>query len=383
MASLHLHPRSPYWQLSYKDQHGVWKSVSTKEKDRKLAERFAIKIEDAAKASSNGELTRVVATKILAEMVESSSGERLYDPSIRTFLNEWLAGKGATRTAGTAARYSPPVRGFLSSLGPRAEKSLRGVTASDIENYRTSQTEQGKSNGSANMDVNILKVAFDAAHKQGLILINPAKTLEALPADEESKQPFTLDQVQKLLDAAQESWKGMILFGSLAGLRLADAANLSWADVELAGASLNFRPMKTRRTRKTLHVALHSQIVEWLENHPATDKPNAPLFPSLKSTGTGGHGGLSNAFHRIMIKADVVPAQTRIKKGKGRGFSPLSFHSLRHTFVSNLANADVSQEIRKAVAGHTSDRAHERYTHMAVETQRRALLNLPSFILES
>lgn len=381
MASLHLDPRSPYWQLSYKDQHGVWRFVSTKEKNRKLAERFAMKIEDAAVASTSGELTRGVATKILAEMVETSTGERLNDPSVREYLEEWLTGKGTTRTAGTAARYRPPVSGFIAFLGSRSEKSLRGVTASDIEKYRTSQTEQGKSNGSANLDVKILNIAFDMAHKQGLILINPAKTLEALPADEESKQPFTLDQVQKLLDASDETWRGMILLGALAGLRLADAAHLTWADVDLVGASLTFRPMKTRRTRKTLHVALHSQIVEWLETFPASDNPDSPLFPALKSTTTGGHGGLSNAFHRLMVKADVLPAQTRVKKGKGRGFSPLSFHSLRHTFVSNLANADVSQEIRKAVAGHTSDKAHERYTHMAVETQRRALLNLPSFKL--
>ncbi len=124
-------------------------------------------------------------------MVESSSGERLYVPSVRIFLKEWLAGKGTTRTSGTAARYRPPVKGFLASPGPRADKSLRGVTASDLEEYRTSQTEQGKSNGTATMDVKMLKIAFDSAHRQGLILLNPAKTvLQRHAAEELLRGPF-------------------------------------------------------------------------------------------------------------------------------------------------------------------------------------------------
>jgi integrase len=53
-----------------------------------------------------------------------------------------------------------------------------------------------------------------------------------------------------------------------------------------------------------------------------------------------------------------------------------SFHSLRHTFVSRLANADVSADVRKALAGHDTDEAHARYTHLAFTKQTEALAKL-------
>ena len=52
------------------------------------------------------------------------------------------------------------------------------------------------------------------------------------------------------------------------------------------------------------------------------------------------------------------------------------FHSLRHTFVSELANADVPSDVRRQISGHNDEKIHERYTHLGLETKRRALAHL-------
>lgn len=54
------------------------------------------------------------------------------------------------------------------------------------------------------------------------------------------------------------------------------------------------------------------------------------------------------------------------------------FHSLRHTFVSRLTNADVSPDVRKALAGHDTDEAHTRYTNLALTKQTEAWAKLVS-----
>ena len=55
----------------------------------------------------------------------------------------------------------------------------------------------------------------------------------------------------------------------------------------------------------------------------------------------------------------------------------LGFHSLRHTFVSELANADVPADVRRQISGHSDEKIHERYTHLGLEdTKRRALAHL-------
>jgi hypothetical protein len=54
-----------------------------------------------------------------------------------------------------------------------------------------------------------------------------------------------------------------------------------------------------------------------------------------------------------------------------------TFHSLRHTYVSFMANKGVSKEIRKKLACHTTD-AHDRYTHFELGAIRGALKDFPS-----
>ena len=64
------------------------------------------------------------------------------------------------------------------------------------------------------------------------------------------------------------------------------------------------------------------------------------------------------------------------KRGKGRQFKTLGFHSLRHTFVSELANADIPADVRRQISGHNDEKIHERYTHLDLDTKRRALAHL-------
>jgi integrase len=53
---------------------------------------------------------------------------------------------------------------------------------------------------------------------------------------------------------------------------------------------------------------------------------------------------LSESFKRIVIKAGIDPM---VVAGKGtRKFTKRTFHSLRHSFNSLLANVGVAEEIR-------------------------------------
>ena len=109
---------------------------------------------------------------------------------------------------------------------------------------------------------------------------------------------------------------------------------------------------------------------------PSSDDPVAKLCPTLATRGTGGNRGLSSRFQRVMKRAGIKPGQGVEKDGKGRRFKTLGFHSLRHTFVSELANADVPADVRRQISGHNDEKIHERYTHLDLDTKRRALAHL-------
>ena len=55
----------------------------------------------------------------------------------------------------------------------------------------------------------------------------------------------------------------------------------------------------------------------------------------------------------------------------------LSFHCLRHTFVSALKIAGGSQAVAKELAGHNSDLISDHYTHTGDEALRSAIAKLP------
>ena len=112
----------------------------------------------------------------------------------------------------------------------------------------------------------------------------------------------------------------------------------------------------------------------------AGDDFRAPLFPSLHGRKPGSSGGLSNAFNQLMARAGIRAPMGEKKTGKGRQFRQLGFHDLRHTMISNFANADIPADVRKEIAGHSSDEIHRRYVHLDLSAQRRALERIGSIL---
>jgi hypothetical protein len=55
-----------------------------------------------------------------------------------------------------------------------------------------------------------------------------------------------------------------------------------------------------------------------------------------------------------------------------RQFSKLTFHSLRHSFVSGLANAGVAQETRMLMTDHGSVAVQRDFTHLGFATKRNS-----------
>lgn len=56
----------------------------------------------------------------------------------------------------------------------------------------------------------------------------------------------------------------------------------------------------------------------------------------------------------------------------------LSFHSLRHTAISEQANRGIAREGRMKLSGHKSA-VHDRYTHHELEALRTEIEKVPSF----
>src|ERR1035437_8505040 len=185
MAFLRKYPGSKnyYCGLTLPDGRRVQKS--TGQSDRALALDVCAGWERAARMAKAGNFTEDASRKILNQIGELVGLDAAPAVTASAFLLEWAAGKAISKATATAARYSQIVRDFLESIGPaRAAKNLAVVTPADVSRWRNEYLKRGLSPSTANNAVKILRVALNAARRQGLILTNPAEAVEMLPAEQ-------------------------------------------------------------------------------------------------------------------------------------------------------------------------------------------------------
>jgi len=394
MASLWHHPKSPYWTACYTDETGRQCKRSTKipiaksggrtaAQNRSAAQAIADSFEQSAQRARQSELIRATATKVLSELMERTVGEGIDNRSVRTYFAHYQAGLMARGTTeGTLARYKPIFSGFLAHIGEaRSNARLASVTAQELESFRDAELSAGKSKGTAGFAMKVLSGVFEDARRKAVILHNPVSAVTSLSDTAgEERQPFNDEQVKALLAVADVEWQGMILFGYHTGARLTDIANLTRTNIE--GNVLRFRDKKTshrkqRASERETKVVMASDLLNYLKSLPIPMNKNAPLFPSLFGKKPGSAGGLSNTFARLMDSAGIDRKQGDRKKGKGRTFNALSFHSLRHTLISRLAKSNASEAVAKAITSHSTDEAHARYVHLDVSAQEKVIAKAP------
>lgn len=382
MASIFKRPRSPYFFCSYRAGDGRWLKKSTKQTDRRKAMEFCLKLEQAEQAALSRTLTTAQARRLLNEVLERAGDEPLDNFTIESWLREWMATKKAARGQKTGERYEKPIKDFLAHLGPRASLPLRAVTPKDVRSFRDAERRLGKSSVTANLAHKIVASALGAAVKMGYIATNPASAVDYLPTHEAKaqKETFTPEEIARLLKAApSDDWVGVILLGAFAGMRLGDALRLKWGNVDLQASAITFTPSKTARLGKKLVLPIHPELEAFLLKHPAGTSDDASLLPTLSHLSIAGKSGASQAFRRIMERAGVPAGIARkAEEGSaGRTVFARSFHSLRHSFVTALAHANVAVELRQKLAGHASEEQSLHYTHPGFAALREAIEKLP------
>jgi len=374
MASIHQRPRSPYWHASYLGPDGRWILRSTKQTERQAALAVALEYERACKLAKRGELVEAQAREVLKDIMKRADiGETLQSATIKAHFEGWLASKKARKAEATGERYGMAVDAFLKSLGKRTSQPLTSLTARDVEKFLDDRTAEDLAPATLNLDVKIIGGALNAARRQGLISTNPAEAVELPEIESTERGTFTPDEVTMLVDAAEGEWKLLIPLAYYTAARLGDCCRMQWDGLDLAKGELTYTQSKTG---KKVTVPLHPDLLARLNKLAGSDKPEVFIMPQLASQRVSGRRGLSETFKKIMRKAGL---DLQTVKGTGkRMFSKRTFHSLRHTSNSEMANKGVSAEVRMGVTGHKSAREHQKYTHLEMDTRRAAVEKIPS-----
>ena len=191
--------------------------------------------------------------------------------------------------------------------------------------------------------------------------------------------------MKRLIAAADNEWRSLILFGLYTGQRLGDLAQLTWANVNLQQDEIR---LVTNKTGRQQIIPLNPTLREHVETLPVGDDPRQPLhtraFASVEKSGKV--GTLSRQFYELMVDVGMAPPKKHRKNENSTGrdglrnMFALSFHSLRHTATSLMKNAGISPAIVQDIIGHDSEAISANYTHIDEAAKRNALSAMPNIL---
>lgn len=399
--SIWRHPKTQNWYARYKAADGRWVNRSTGTADAEEAERTAAgwklqaERERAQKASvlspggigdavtraerlaRLGRLDAHAARDIINDLLSASGQETLDAITNRAWCENWQKSKAGAVTERTRWKYDQVTRNWLEFLKGKGERPLEAVTRADTVAYRDLLAKEGLAPQTANHTIKMLRSIYAEAVEQGHLGRNPFAGVGKLREDTESarRSPFTVKEVTDLLKAADGDWKGMILLSSTTGLRLMDAARLTWKKLDLREGTIQ---TKTSKTGAELTLPIHPELEKWLKTQ-TRGIGAAPVFPTLANKGGPGKNGLSMAFRRLMDRAGISAGVARSAKEetRGRTTSQKSFHSLRHFAASQLAVNGVRPEIARAITGHADAESHANYVTADLDAKRAAVNAIP------
>ena len=284
------------------------------------------------------------------------------------WLAEWLAGKKGEVKPGTYSAYSKAIADFRAFSEAESVMVFSAITPGIMRKFRDDVAGR-LSAVSANQKIKLMGAAFADAVRAKVLEANPCADLPRLREAKTRRREFRKDELEALLGAVSGEWRGMVLLGLWTGQRLADLAMLRWSSLDLAKGTIHFTAGKTG---DLVGLPLMQEVVDCLAELPAGDTPAAFVFPGIAAMANSSR---SLAFRAILAGIGLALPKGNKSKNTGgrRATAELCFHSLRHTSTTMLKSAGVSDAIAMAIVGHRSKAVSAGYTHIDMDTMRRAL----------
>lgn len=163
-------------------------------------------------------------------------------------------------------------------------------------------------------------------------------------------ETFTDEEVQMLLNHADLRLKLMIFLGVDCGLRVSEVVNLKVSDIKSKENIILVRESKRGKTRK---VKLSAQCLNLLRTYWLTYRPTDYFFPSPHKRKAGqpiSQNHINYLFGNLLKKLNMDT-------------NKFCFHSLRHTYASNMLEDECNIFLLKKMLGHASFASTARYIH--------------------
>lgn len=174
------------------------------------------------------------------------------------------------------------------------------------------------------------------------------------PAMKYERRALTSTELKRLLKHVAKNNDLNVLFhlGIYTGMRLSDCAMLKWKDIDLDHKIISIVPIKVKRFNRRIHIPIHPKLFGLLKRLSKGVK-NMEEYVSSWNADKYTHSTIGYILRGVFISCGINDKKNH-----------LSFHVLRHTFVSVAANHGIPLPVIQSIVGHSTKSMTERYYHM-------------------
>lgn len=225
-----------------------------------------------------------------------------------------------------------------------------------------------------------MRLVWRVVKKEARWTADPFEEIKRRLALPHRRRELTLEELRRVAAAVSGEMRTLFATGIYTGLRLGDCALLKWENIDAGRGLISVIPMKTARHSqgKRLEIPIHPALAAILAETPP-ERRRGLVNPKLAALYRKGRGGLLSMEVQKVFAACGIETGETIEGRKSKAVT-VSFHSLRHTFVSMCANAGTPLSVVQAIAGHSDPKMTEHYFHESLDATRRAVATLPNVL---
>lgn len=367
-----------------KGHRGHGEGSITERKDGRY--QVAISLEDGKRkyyyASSKKE-----AMEILRKVQhEQQQGTLVTGPqqTLEQYLKEWLQSHKSIRPR-TYERYEAIIR--LHLVPTLGKLTLQKLTAQHLDRLYTRKIESGLKPKTVAAIHTMLHTALDKAVRLGLIARNVCDLVSPPRVVRKEITPLTLEQVQKLLEAAKGHPQEVLFILALStGMRRGELLGLKWQDIDFERGVLQVRRAlvrmptgqgyqeaepKTAKSRRS--IALTSFAIEALKRHREIQQQwkeaAGPFWQNNDYVFCKPLGEHLNPGYDVLVQLKLL-----LEKA---GLPDIRFHDLRHCTATMLLAKGVHPKVVQEILGHSEiGMTLNTYSHVLPTMQKDAMEKL-------
>jgi integrase len=271
----------------------------------------------------------------------------------RTFgemMDRYVKECSSTKAPASAVRDQNCLQHLLPCFGT---KSLAEITPRGLADYKVLRRNELAAPGTINKELALVRHAFNVAIREWeWCRENPMQKVRLERVHNEIDRWLASEEEARLLAAAPDWLREIIVFALNTGMRRGEILALRWRDVDFHRGTLVVMHSKNRERRT---IPLNNTVFELLATKQAVNGLKTEL---VFTTACG-----------TMIKGPNL-VHAFIKARERAGIENFRFHDLRHTFATRLVQKGVDTYKVQRLLGHKTAAMTQRYAHHSPESLR-------------